>query len=212
MPWNQGAIFLDRDGVINENSAEHVKTWEEFRFIPGAVDSIRRLTETGLPIFVVTNQAAVNRGLTTVETLNTIHKRMTEAIEIAGGHITQVYFCPHDNHENCACRKPNPGMLQQAARDYDIDLTQSFFVGDAWTDVAAGVAVGARSILIMTGRGRWNFIPAWDRFGLNFNVACDLDDATTMIEEALHGNLMPSTQRMRGAFHRALHPVELLVP
>jgi D-glycero-D-manno-heptose 1,7-bisphosphate phosphatase len=212
MPWNQGAIFLDRDGVINENSAEHVKTWEEFRFIPGALNSIRRLTETSLPIFVVTNQAAVNRGLMTVETLNTIHQRMIEAVETAGGHITQVYFCPHDSHENCTCRKPHPGMLQQAAREHSIDLTQSFFVGDAWTDVAAGVAVGARSILIMTGRGRWNFVPAWDRFGLNFNVACDLDDATTMIEEALHGNLMPSTQRMRSAFHRALHPVELLVP
>ncbi len=206
-----GAIFLDRDGVINENSSEHVKSWSEFRFIPGALESIRRLTNTGMPIFVVTNQAAVNRGLLSVEELNDIHQRMQQAIHQMGGHITQIYHCPHDNHEKCNCRKPAPGMLLQAAREHGIDLSQSFFIGDAWTDIAAGVSVGAHTILLMTGRGRWNFIPSWDRFGLNFAAACDLADAAGMIEDALHGEPMVSTKRFRSAVHMAMHPHELPV-
>jgi histidinol-phosphate phosphatase family protein len=169
------------------------------------------LTETGLPIFVVTNQAAVNRGLMSLETLNDIHNRMKEAIRDAGGLITRVYYCPHDNHEDCDCRKPGSGMLLQAEKDFPIDLSKSFLVGDAWTDVAAGVSVGARSILLMTGRGRWNFVSCWNRFGLDFSAACDLADATLMIKEALRGNPMVTTTRLRNAFHMALRPEESLV-
>lgn len=211
MVMKTGAIFLDRDGVINENRADHVKSWDEFDFIPGALESIRILTETGLPIFVVTNQAAVNRGLMSRETLDGIHARMNEQVYAAGGMISQVYHCPHDNHESCQCRKPEPGMLLQAAHDHDIDLSQSFLVGDAWTDIAAGKAVGAHSILLMTGRGRWNFVSCWNRFGLEFSAACDLADATLMITETLRGNPMYTTARLQNAFHQALHPAEALV-
>jgi D-glycero-D-manno-heptose 1,7-bisphosphate phosphatase len=206
-----GAIFLDRDGVINENRADHVKSWEEFEFIPGALDSIRELTQTGLPIFVVTNQAVVNRGLLTADDLDDIHRRMTQEIFVAGGRITHVYHCPHDSHEDCECRKPKSGMLLQAAKEFSIDLSQSFLVGDAWTDVAAGVGVGARSILLMTGRGRWNFVNCWNRFAFDFSAACDLTDATHMIKEALRGNQMISTSRFKNAFHMALRPEESLV-
>src|SRR4051812_8525293 len=110
-----GAIFLDRDGVINENRADHVKTWDEFSFIPGVLDSLRDLTETGLRIFVVTNQGAISRGLMTRETLNDIHNRMMMHVFEAGGEITHVYHCPHDGHEDCDCRKPKSGMLLRAA-------------------------------------------------------------------------------------------------
>lgn len=206
-----GAIFLDRDGVINQNRVDHVKSWEEFEFVPGALDSIRVLTETGLPIFVVTNQASVNRGLMSLDTLHDIHHRMLREIERAGGCVTKVYYCPHDNHEECSCRKPNPGMLLQAAREYNLDLTQSFIVGDAWTDVAAGVAVQAKGILVLSGRGRWNFVSCWHRFGLDFSAACDLEDAVVMIKEALRGNPMSSTARLRSAFHMGLHPDTSLV-
>lgn len=199
-----GAIFLDRDGVINQNSHDHVKSWDEFHFIPGALQSIRELTGTGLPIFVVTNQAAVNRRLMTVDTLNDIHDRMQAAITRAGGQIAKVYYCPHDNDERCDCRKPASGMLLQTAAEFTIDLSKSFMVGDAWTDVAAAVGVGARAILLMTGRGRWNFVPAWEQFGPNFSVAYDLAEATHMIKEALDGNVMNSSDRLRTAFHMAL--------
>jgi len=211
MTPKMGAIFLDRDGVINENRADHVKSWDEFEFIPGALDSIRRLTETGLPIFVVTNQAAISRGLMSPATLDDIHNRMNETIRAAGGRITQVYHCPHDSHEECDCRKPASGMLLQAAKEFSIDLNKSFLVGDAWTDVAAGVGVGARSILLLTGRGRWNFVTCWNRFGFNFAAACDLADATMMIQESLRGNPMFTTARLRNAFHMALRPEESLV-
>lgn len=211
MTGKTGAIFLDRDGVINENSSEHIRSWDEFHFIPGALQSIRELTETGLPIFVVTNQAAVNRGLMSLDTLSDIHNRMLSAVTTAGGTITKVYFCPHDSHEHCSCRKPAPGMILQAAAEHDIDLSKSFLVGDAWTDVAAAVDAGVQAILLMTGRGRWNFVPSWDRFGLNFSAACDLADATQMIKSALDGHHMNSTERLRRSFHRALHPQDMLM-
>ncbi|MBI5668526.1 MAG: HAD family hydrolase [Chloroflexi bacterium] len=211
MVGKAGAIFLDRDGVINQNRIDHVKSWDEFEFVPGALESIRALTETGLPIFVVTNQAVINRGLVTVEALNEIHSRMLAEVERAGGHITRVYYCPHDSNEECTCRKPAAGMLLQAAEEYNLDLKQSFLVGDAWTDVAAAVAVQAHGILVLSGRGRWNFVSSWHRFGLDFSAACDLEDAVTMIKESLRGNPMPSTARLRGAFHMGLHPETSLV-
>ncbi|MBZ0276792.1 MAG: D-glycero-beta-D-manno-heptose 1,7-bisphosphate 7-phosphatase [Anaerolineae bacterium] len=207
-----GAIFLDRDGVINQNRADHVKSWDEFEFIPGVLDSIRELTETGLPIFVVTNQAGVNRGLMSVETLGDIHQRMLAQISETGGKITKVFYCPHDNHEACDCRKPRGGMLRQAAAEFGVDLAQSVIVGDAWTDVGAGMEVGARGILVMTGRGRWNFVSCWHRFGLDFGAACDLADATLMIKHALKGEDIHSTPRLRNAFHMALRsPDDVLV-
>ncbi len=199
-----GAIFLDRDGVINQNRADHVKDCDEFELIPGVLEGIRSLTETGLPIFVITNQAAVSRGLMTVESLEAVHDCMMKEINRAGGVISHVYHCPHDTHENCGCRKPAPGMLLRAAADYGIDLSQSFLVGDAWTDISAGLDVGAHSILVMTGRGRWNFVPCWQRFGLDFAAACDLLDASMMIKEALRGNRMQTTVRLRDALRTGL--------
>lgn len=206
-----GAIFLDRDGVINRNRDDHVRSWHEFTFMPNVLESVRLLSETGLPIFVVTNQAIISRGLATEADLAEIHARMTEAITEAGGHITRVYYCPHDAHENCNCRKPKPGMLLQAQRDFGIDLSRSFLVGDAWTDVEAGLSVGARSILVMTGRGQRQFAQTWSRFPVRFGAACDLADATSMILDALEGHQADSTPRLRRAFHMALNPQELTV-
>jgi D-glycero-D-manno-heptose 1,7-bisphosphate phosphatase len=208
-----GAIFLDRDGVINENRADHVKCWEEFEWLPGVLSSVRRLSQTGMPIFVVTNQAIINRKLATEATLSDIHGRMLKTIEQAGGRIDKVFYCPHDNHENCDCRKPKPGMLKQAAQEFGIDLTRSFLVGDSWTDIEAGLAVGASGILVMTGRGRnqGNFARLLTQNAVRIGAACDLADATTMILSALNGEPMTTTPRLRRAFHMALSPNELTV-
>jgi len=207
----RGAIFLDRDGVINVNRVDHVKSWKEFEFLPGALESIRRLTQTGLPIFVVTNQAVVNRKLLTPEALDEIHQRMSDEISKAGGHITKVYYCPHDNHEKCTCRKPEPGMLKQAEREYGIDLTESFLIGDAWSDVEAGLAAGARSILVMTGRGPQFVANVLLEYTVRVGAACDLEDAVTLVLSALEGEYIYATPRLRRSFHMALHPQELLV-
>lgn len=206
-----GAIFLDRDGVINVNRTDHVKSWDEFVFIPGALKAIQRLTLTGLPIFVVTNQAIVNRGKVTAGIIEDIHCRMIAQIKQAGGDITKVYYCPHDSHEACDCRKPAPGMLKQAAVEFGIDLTRSYIIGDAWTDLQAGLAVGARSILVMTGRGQKYFHHCLTQYPVRVGAACDLSDATDMVISALEGDHMDTTPRLRRAFHMALHPEELIV-
>lgn len=207
----RGAIFLDRDGVINVNRTDHVKNWDEFEFIPGALDSIRTLSATGLPIFIVTNQAIVNRGTVTACHIDEIHAQMITEIEKAGGAIKKVYFCPHDNHESCTCRKPEPGMLLQAAQEFDIDLTQSYMVGDAWTDVQAGLRAGTSSIMVMTGRGMQFITNCLLEYSVRVGVAVDLADATLMILSALRGEAIHSTPRLRRSFHMALHPQELLI-
>jgi D-glycero-D-manno-heptose 1,7-bisphosphate phosphatase len=207
----RGAIFLDRDGVINVNRADHVKCWDEFEFLPGALESIRRLTQTGLPIFVITNQAIVNRKVITTEALDDIHKRMAAEIEKAGGHITKVYHCPHDTHEKCTCRKPEPGMLWQAEQEFNLDLTESFLIGDAWTDVEAGLAAGTRSILVMTGRGPQFVANVLLDYTVRVGAACDLEDAATLVLSALGGEYISATPRLRRSFHMALHPQEFLV-
>jgi D-glycero-D-manno-heptose 1,7-bisphosphate phosphatase len=206
-----GAIFLDRDGVINVNRSDHVKSWDEFEFMPGVLESICALTQTGLPIFIVTNQAIVNRGVVTAAIIDDIHSRMRAEIEAAGGSIQKIYYCPHDNHESCTCRKPEPGMLQQAADEFDVDLTQSFMVGDAWTDVQAGLKVGARSIMVMTGRGMQFITNCILEYSVPLGVACDLTDAVGIIKSALQGETLYATPRLRRSFHMALHPHELLV-
>jgi D-glycero-D-manno-heptose 1,7-bisphosphate phosphatase len=147
------AIFLDRDGVIGENRADHVKSWEEFRFLPGALDALRWLRLAGFRTFVVTNQAIINRGVVAAQVVEEIHTRMLLCIGWHGGQIDDVRYCPHDYGEQCECRKPQPGMLRQLADQWHVDLSRSYMIGDAWTDIAAGRAVNCRSILVRTGRG-----------------------------------------------------------
>jgi len=147
------AIFLDRDGVINENRDDHVKSWDEFAFLPGVLTALRMLRRLGLPIFIVTNQAIINRGLVAPSVLEDIHHRMVQQIRRHGGAVHDIRHCPHDSHEDCGCRKPRPGMLLELAARWNIDLARSYLVGDAWTDIAAGRAVRCRCIMVKTGRG-----------------------------------------------------------
>ncbi|GAB4197522.1 MAG: D-glycero-beta-D-manno-heptose 1,7-bisphosphate 7-phosphatase [Roseiflexaceae bacterium] len=147
------AVFLDRDGVINENRDDHVKSWSEFCFLPGTFLALRRLRRAGLPVFVITNQAVISRGLVAPAVLDDIHYRMQQQIRQNGGLINDIRHCPHDSHEACGCRKPQPGMLFDLASHWNIDLGRSYLVGDAWTDMAAGHAAGCRCILVKTGRG-----------------------------------------------------------
>lgn len=146
-------VFLDRDGVINENRDDHVKSWEEFRFLPGSLEALALLTRAGLRIFVVTNQACVNRGLLSVAELTTIHRRLQEEAARAGARIDAVRYCPHRPDERCGCRKPRPGMLLDLARAYGLNLGQAYMVGDAASDIAAGASAGCRTVLVRTGRG-----------------------------------------------------------
>jgi len=146
-------IFLDRDGVINENRPDYVKAWSEFRFLPRAVAALRRLTRHGFQIFVVTNQACVNRGLVGQAMIEEIHRRMVRCARDAGAMISEVRYCPHRSDEGCGCRKPQPGMLLALAHERRLDLSGAYLVGDAMSDIAAGAAAGCRTALVLTGLG-----------------------------------------------------------
>jgi len=119
-----------------------VTRWEEFHFLPGVAEAIRAFNDMGFLVVVVTNQRGIAKGLYTGEDLEGIHRKMCEEIERAGGRIDAIYYCPHDIHENCNCRKPRPGMILKAAEELGIDLTSSYLIGDSITDIQCGKEAG----------------------------------------------------------------------
>lgn len=146
-------VLLDRDGVINENRADYVKSWDEFRFLPGAREAIVLLTEAGYRIVVCTNQAAIGRGLVTVKMVEEIHRRMIAEVEEAGGTIERVYYCPHRKDEHCSCRKPRPGLLLRARDELGLDFRDAICIGDSLTDMQAALAAGVHPLLVLSGLG-----------------------------------------------------------
>lgn len=177
------AIFLDRDGVICENRSDHVKSWDEFEFLPGAKESVAALSQLGMPIIVVTNQAIVGRGMVPARVVDDIHRRMVTELEERGGRINRVVYCPHRPEDHCTCRKPEPGMLYQVADEMGIELSDSYLVGDAATDLIAGQQAGCQLFLVLTGRGLQQLVPSF-RSVDHFTVTCNLMDAATRILKA----------------------------
>ncbi len=179
-------IFLDRDGVINENRADYVKNWHEFHFLKGSREAIGKLTHAGHRIIVCTNQAGVARGHVSIETVEEIHRRMIADVAEFGGVIEKVYYCPHGKDENCACRKPRPGMLLQARDELGIDLSDALFIGDSMTDVQAGIAAGVDSMLVLTGLGIEQFREHFNEVEGAFRISRSLKHATEYILQELH--------------------------
>lgn len=147
------AIFLDRDGVIIENRDRYVRSLDEVAFIDGALRSLAVATDSPYQFVIVTNQAGVGHGLIKLDDAHTINNFVRETVNQHGGRIDGAYICPHTPADGCPCRKPLPGMLLNATRDLNIDLSRSWMIGDALTDLQAGSAAGARSLLVLTGRG-----------------------------------------------------------
>lgn len=141
------AVFLDRDGIINRQAPEHdyIKSWDEFEFLPGVSEAIRRLNDAGYLVLVVTNQRGIARGMMTMEAVNTIHERMCQKLAESGAVIRKVYVCPHESG-TCTCRKPDIGLFLQAEDDFDIDKKKSWMVGDSDSDVKAGQRYEIRTI------------------------------------------------------------------
>lgn len=148
------AVFLDRDGVINRDRGDYVRSWEEFEFLPGALNALRLLATGPHRIIVVSNQSAIGRGLVSREAVDAIHDRMVEAVRAGGGRIDAIYYCPHSPEADCPCRKPRPGLLLRAARELDIDLRGSWLIGDDLRDLESAVAAGVRPVLVQTGHGK----------------------------------------------------------
>jgi D-glycero-D-manno-heptose 1,7-bisphosphate phosphatase len=149
MPTGRVAVFLDRDGVLNRTFVHNgtpypPRTLDEVEILPGVADALKRLSEHDLSLVVVTNQPDVARGTQTRERVEQINQHIARALPM----LTAFYVCYHDNKDGCQCRKPAPGMLLQAAGEHGVDLSQSFMVGDRWSDVAAGAAAGCRTFLL----------------------------------------------------------------
>jgi D-glycero-D-manno-heptose 1,7-bisphosphate phosphatase len=156
------AVFLDRDGTINSDEGHYyVYRRGDFRFNPGVVEGIRRLNEAGFLVFVVTNQGGVAKGLYTEEEVVALHDFMREELGKGGARVDGVYFCPH--HESvapCRCRKPSPYLVELAAREFDVDLSSSFFIGDTDRDMATAAAAGVTGIRVVANG---DLTPAVDR-------------------------------------------------
>lgn len=175
-------VVLDRDGVINRDSGEFIKSVAEWHAIPGSLDAIARLNAAGFRVAVVTNQSGVARGLFTEDTLLAIHRHMSAAVELAGGRLAGIYYCPHHPEDGCECRKPRTGLLRRLEQDLGCSLAGAAFVGDRLSDVLAAEAVGARPILVRTGTGA-----ATERMlrGRSVEVFADLDAAArALVAEA----------------------------
>ena len=180
-------VFLDRDGVINFDSPDYIKSWEAFRFIPGSLEAIARLTRAGIAVIVITNQSAVNRGMISLEELETMHRRMRRAVADSGGHITDIFFCPHRPDENCDCRKPKPGMILTARDHHGLDLASAVMVGDSAKDILTGRAAGCgATVLVKTGNGEAAMQSLAKKGTLPDHVANDLAAAANWILDQRH--------------------------
>lgn len=150
----QKVVFLDRDGVINRDSADYIKSRSEFEFLPGSLEAINLLAQNGFVVIVITNQSVINRNMVTREGLEHIHRKMTAAVRSRGGEIKDIFFCPHTPQDRCDCRKPKPGLIYQAKHKYRLDLETTVMVGDSARDIECARSAGCRrAVLVQTGNG-----------------------------------------------------------
>ena len=176
-PFRGGAVFLDRDGVINRRIQDgYVTRLSEFEFLPEAIPALRIVGGLGRPVIVVSNQAAVAKRLITTRTLEQITSWFVEQIIAAGGRVDAVYYCPHAPADDCQCRKPRPGLFLQAAKDFDLDLARSVMIGDSITDAEAAKSAGIRALLLEDGG-----LPADESRAFGFEVVADFRAAVDAI-------------------------------
>lgn len=146
-------IIIDRDGVINFDSPEYIKSPDEWHPIPGSLEAIAQLNRAGFQVIVATNQSGVARGYYTLETLAAIHEKLIAELAAVGGYITEIFYCPHHPNQKCQCRKPQPGLFHQIHAKYNIDFATTYYIGDSWTDMQVAVDVGCTPILVLSGNG-----------------------------------------------------------
>ena len=168
-------VILDRDGVINVDSAEFIKSADEWKPIPGSLEAITRLNHAGYHVVVATNQSGIGRGLFEVAALNTIHDKMHKALAHMGGRIDAVFFCPHAQEADCHCRKPRPGLLEEIAHRFNTELDGVPVIGDSLRDLQAATQVNAQPILVLTGKGKQT--KAADGLPPNVQIYANLDEA-----------------------------------
>jgi D-glycero-D-manno-heptose 1,7-bisphosphate phosphatase len=146
-------ILLDRDGVINEDSPDYIKSSQEWRPIQGSLTAIAKLNKANFKVAIISNQSGLARGYFDQEALDAIHNRLSLELAEVGGRIDKIYYCPHHPQEGCSCRKPQPGLLQQAFADFDVEPIQTILIGDSYSDLQAAANAGCYSVLVKTGNG-----------------------------------------------------------
>ena len=147
-------VFLDRDGVINLDSPDYIKSWAEFEFLPGSLEAIKQLTLNGFDAIVITNQSVINRKMVAIEDLDYIHNMIKNTVKSRGGEIKDIFFCPHTPEDGCDCRKPNPGLIYKAQQIHRIDIANTAMVGDSAKDIECARNAGCRyAVLVKTGNG-----------------------------------------------------------
>jgi D-glycero-D-manno-heptose 1,7-bisphosphate phosphatase len=146
-------VIIDRDGVINYDSHEYIKSPDEWIPIPGSLEAIASLNHAGFRVMIATNQSGVARQLFTLETLQSIHEKLKKALLKVGGKVDDIFFCPHHPDDQCECRKPNVGLFTQIKEKYEIDFSHTFFIGDSSQDVEVALKTGCKPLLVLTGNG-----------------------------------------------------------
>lgn len=172
-------IILDRDGVINEDSPNYIKTPDEWIPIPGSLAAIAKLNKAGHTVVVATNQSGVARGYYDLATLEKIHAKMRAALADVGGHVDGIFFCPHGPEDGCECRKPKPGLFWQIAKTFNTDFNNALTIGDSLRDIEAAQAVQCKSVLVKTGNGQSVYEKLRDKNILIF------DDLVAVVNEFL---------------------------
>jgi histidinol-phosphate phosphatase family protein len=179
-------VFLDRDGVINRTRPDYVKHWEEFELLPDAIESMASLARAGLEVIVLTNQSAIGRHLVTSDTVDAMHRRLADEVEVRGGFIRAFFVCPHTPDEGCSCRKPRPGLLFRAQQALGVDFAKSVMIGDQISDVEAATAAGCAAILIDdSGQLRQAAEALGATVVKSFRAAVDFVTAPSPVDEAI---------------------------
>jgi len=176
-------VFLDRDGVINVDSSNFIKTRDEFNFIPGSIEAIVQLTQNGFTCVVISNQSMIHRKISTLSNLMDMNQWMISQVQAKGGHIHDIFFCPHGPDSNCKCRKPKTGLIEKASSVYSIDISQSIMIGDNLKDLQCSNNAGcAYTILVRTGKGRKTETSIDSNVHVHFIGDCLLDAANWIIQ------------------------------
>lgn len=179
-------IILDRDGVINHDSMEYIKSPDEWHAIPGSLEAIAQLNRVGFRVLIATNQSGVARGFYDLEMLDQIHEKLLRELAAVGGYIEEIFFCPHHPEDNCQCRKPKPGLFFRIEEKYGVNLKDVFFIGDSLVDMQAAKNSGCKPILVLTGNGKKTLMQNPDLS----HIACfaDLAAAVDHIVQTLPSN------------------------
>jgi len=179
-------VILDRDGVVNEDSDDYIRSGDEWVPIRGSLEAIARLNQAGVKVVVASNQSGIGRGLFAAEDLNQMHAKFQRKLARLGGHVDGIFFCPHTPEDGCSCRKPAPGLLRSISLRFGLPLTTVPFIGDSKTDVDAAVAGKALPMLVRTGKGMRTLANHPELLSL----PC-FDDLADAVDYLLEGNQHP---------------------